>query len=136
MGMSLRCSIAYWLGSAATLLLLAATPMSALAQDAGADSEQASLAEVGAKLSDPTSNVWALFTEFDLTFNDGDVNTGNAEIGGNMLFQPIMPVPLYGEGKNQWKIITRPTIPIIFSNPVPTGAGVDKFVNELPSLKL
>jgi hypothetical protein len=95
--------------------------MSALAQDAGADSEHGSLADVGAKLSDPTSNVWALFTEFDLTFNDGDVNTGDPEIGGQMLFQPIMPIPLYGEGKNQWKFIARPTIPVIFSNPVPTG---------------
>ena len=127
MKMSLRRLIAYRLGGAATLLLLAATPMSALAQDAGADSEHGSLAEVGAKLSDPTSNVWALFTEFDLTFNDGDVNTGDPEIGGNMLFQPILPVPIFGEGKDQWKFLVRPTIPIIFSSPAPTGTGINRF---------
>jgi hypothetical protein len=81
--------------------------------------EHGSLAEVGHKLSDPTSNVWALFTEFDLSFNDGDVNTGDPKIGGDMNFQPILPIPLFGEGKDQWKIIARPSIPVIFSEPVP-----------------
>ncbi len=74
-------------------------------------------AAVGAKLSDPTSDVWALFTEFDLTFNDGDVNTGDPQVGFQMLFQPILPLPMFGK----WKLITRPTIPIIFSQPVPEG---------------
>ena len=80
-----------------------------------------SLAEVAAKLSDPSSNVWALFTEFDLSFSDGDVNTGDPRIGGDMVFQPIMPFPLYGEGKEQWKLITRPSMPVIFSAPIPKG---------------
>ena len=40
-----------------------------------------SLAEVGAKLSNPVSDVWALFTQFGLTFSDGDINTGDAQIG-------------------------------------------------------
>jgi len=124
MARSSRKSIAYRLGSVAILLLVAAAPA-----QADAESEHGSLADVGAKLSDPTSNVWALFTEFDLTFSDGDVNAGDPKVGGNMVFQPILPIPLYGEGKNQWKIITRPTIPIIFSNPVPT-AGFDHFDYE------
>ena len=81
------------------------------------------MAEIGHKLSDPTSNVWALFTEFDLSFSDGDVNTGNPKVGGDMNFQPVLPIPLYGEGKDQWKILARPSIPIIFSNPVPTGSN-------------
>ncbi len=38
------------------------------------DKEQGSLAEVGAKLSNPVSEVWALFTEFDVFFSDGDLN--------------------------------------------------------------
>ena len=45
------------------------------------DKEQGSLAEVGAKLSNPVSDVWALFTEFDLFFSDGDVNRGDSKIG-------------------------------------------------------
>jgi hypothetical protein len=81
--------------------------------------EHGSLADISRKLSDPTSNVWALFTEFDLSFSDGDVNTGDPKVGGDMNFQPILPIPLYGEGKDQWKIIARPSIPVIFSNPDP-----------------
>ena len=38
-----------------------------------------------------------------------------------MLFQPILPVPLHGSGANRWNLITRPTIPVLFSEPVPTG---------------
>ena len=38
-----------------------------------------------------------------------------------MVFQPILPFPLYGTGENQWKMITRPIIPIIFSAPNPIG---------------
>ena len=98
------------------------------ASGAHAFPEHGSLADVGAKLSDPSSNVWALFTEFDLTFYDGDVNAGDPEIGGNMTFQPILPVPLYGEAERQWKLLTRPTLPFIFSNPVPTN--FDTFDHE------
>jgi hypothetical protein len=79
------------------------------------------LAEIGAKLSDPVSDVWALFTEFDLYFSDGDVNQGASQVGGRMLFQPILPFPLYGNGNEEWKLITRPTVPLLFSQPVPTG---------------
>jgi hypothetical protein len=80
---------------------------------------------VGAKLSNPVSDVWALFTQFGLTFNDGDANTGDPEIGGNMLFQPILPVPVYGEGEEKWQLLVRPTIPIFFGNPV--SEGFDRF---------
>jgi hypothetical protein len=38
-----------------------------------------------------------------------------------MIFQPVLPVPLYGEGANRWNFITRPTIPVLFSEPIPTG---------------
>ncbi|HTZ41075.1 MAG TPA: hypothetical protein VMB77_13010 [Syntrophales bacterium] len=87
----------------------------------GADSGQANLDEVGAKLANPVSDIWALFTEFDLTFSDGDLNTGNSKIGGRMLIQPVLPIPLYGRGENEWRLITRPVLPVIFSQPVPTS---------------
>jgi hypothetical protein len=86
--------------------------------------QHGTLGEIGAKLSDPTSNVWAL--QFNIqgpTFYDGDANSGDPVLGANMIFQPILPVPLYGTGKNQWKMITRPIIPIIFSAPNPIGAN-------------
>lgn len=89
--------------------------------------EHGNLAEVGAKLSNPVSDVWALFTEFDLTFSNGDVNKGDAKVGGRMIFQPVLPFPLYVRGKDEWKLITRPIIPILFSEPVPKG--FDEFNN-------
>lgn len=39
---------------------------------AGGKVEQSDLAEIGAKLSNPVSDMWALFTEFDVEFFDGD----------------------------------------------------------------
>src|SRR5688572_5798512 len=35
---------------------------------------EADVSETGKKLSNPLSNVWALFTEFDFNFSDGNVN--------------------------------------------------------------
>jgi len=80
-----------------------------------------SLAEVGAKLSNPISDVWAHFTEFTMAFNDGDVNDGDPEIGGGVIYQPILPVPIYGKGKDEWRLIVRPTIPLLLGQPVPQG---------------
>ena len=119
-------------GSMLTLLIVVTLPLAATTARAHepdpmahgdlsgtSHADHGSLAEVSHKLSDPTSNVWALFTEFDLSFSDGNVNNGDPKIGGDMNFQPVLPIPLYGEGKDQWKIIARPSIPVIFSNPVP-----------------
>jgi hypothetical protein len=87
----------------------------------GEKESKATLAVIGAKLSNPVSDIWALFTEFDLYFNNGKVNQGNTQVGGRMIFQPIMPFPLYGAGENEWKLITRPNVPVPFSQPIPTG---------------
>ena len=95
---------------------------------AGEAPQESDVTEIGKKLSNPVSNVWALFTEFDLNFSNGDVNRGNSEVGGAMLFQPVLPFPLYGSGDNQWKLITRPVIPIVFSTPIPTG--LNQFAHE------
>jgi len=78
---------------------------------------------VSHKLSDPTSNVWALFTEFDLSFNNGNATGGNDVLGSLMNFQPILPVPIYGEGTDQWKVIVRPAVPIQFAAPRPDGGN-------------
>jgi len=109
------------------VIFVATLPVAASAHDAdapkapagGSQSEHGSLAEVGAKLSNPVSDVWALFTQFGLTWSDGDFNGGDPELGGNMIFQPILPVPLFGEGDNKWQILVRPAIPILFGNSVP-----------------
>ena len=90
-------------------------------EQASAQSEHGNLSEVGAKLANPVSDVWALFTELDLYFSDGDLNRGSSKVGGRMIFQPVLPFPLYGRGDNAWKLITRPIIPVLFSQPVPRG---------------
>ncbi len=110
-----------------------------LALDQGSSPTQGQsgdLQEINRKLSNPVSDVWALFTEFDLFFSGGNLNQGRDEVGGRMLFQPIMPIPLYGEGKDEWKLITRPTLPILFSQPVPTGFDQFTHLGGLGDLQL
>lgn len=93
------------------------------------DPDHGSLGDVGAKLANPLANLWAFSMSFDMPqFFDGDVNTGDPELGATLLFQPVMPIPLFGTGKDQWRLITRPVIPFIFSNPIPTG--FDEFDHE------
>jgi hypothetical protein len=84
-----------------------------------AASEHGSLSEVGAKLSNPVSEVWALFTQFSVTSSDGDANLGGEKLGGNMIFQPILPIPLFGKGANAWRLIIRPNVPLLIGSPVP-----------------
>jgi hypothetical protein len=84
-------------------------------------SQERSLAEINQELTNPVSNVWSMFTEFDLFFSDGTLKAGGAQLGGRMIFQPVLPFPLYGQGQDQWKLITRPTIPVPFSQSVPNG---------------
>jgi hypothetical protein len=93
-------------------------------------------AETGKKLSNPVSDVWALFTRFGVNFADGDVNSGHSRVGGSMLFQPILPVPLYGKGANRWNLITRPTLPVLFSQPIPTAPNTFDHTGGLGDLEL
>jgi hypothetical protein len=85
--------------------------------------EAGDVSETGRKLSNPLSDVWALFTEFDLNFSDGNVNSGRQRTGGRTIFQPILPIPLHGTGEKEWKVITRPTIPFFSSQPIPSGGN-------------
>jgi hypothetical protein len=80
-----------------------------------------SLSEVGAKLANPLGGVWAIFTENDLVYFNGDVNAGSALPGGRVTFEPILPIPLYGTDEKQWMFITRPVVPILLSQPVPVA---------------
>ena len=82
-----------------------------------------SLSQVSHKLSNPVSNVWALFTEFDLSFNNGNANQGDDKIGSLVNFQPVLPIPLYGEGDDEWKLLVRPAVPIEFASPRPDGVN-------------
>jgi hypothetical protein len=98
--------------------------------------EEQSLGEVSAKLSNPVSDLWAMFTEVDFVKYGGDLDTGGAKYGSRMIVQPIMPIPLYGEGKNQWKLITRPNIPVLFDQPVPVGVDDFDYIGGLGDIDL
>ena len=89
------------------------------------------LGQVGAKLSNPLANLWALSMSFNMPeFMDGDLNTGDPELGATLLFQPVMPIPLFGTGDDQWRLITRPIIPFLFSKPIPKDE-VDRAIHAL-----
>lgn len=91
------------------------------AAPAGGD-KQSSLSAVGHKLANPLGSLWTLTTDIQpLKSFDGNINQGNEEYGSGMVFNPILPFPLYGEGDDQWKLITRPVIPITFTQPIPDG---------------
>jgi len=91
--------------------------------------EHGSLGQIGAKLANPLGELWSLNFNFETPkFFDGVVNTGNPRIGADVIFQPVLPLPLYGEGAAEWRMITRPIIPIIFSQPIPKGP--DDFYNQ------
>jgi hypothetical protein len=56
-------------------------------------------------------------------FYDGDANTGDPEVGATLLFQPVLPIPLHGTGDDELRLVTRPIIPLIFSEPIPKGSN-------------
>ncbi|MBE9582759.1 MAG: hypothetical protein IMF18_14245, partial [Proteobacteria bacterium] len=101
----------------------------AQSKEAAGAPEHKDLGAVGAKLANPLSSLWSLSMNFEMPkFYDGDLNTGDSKVGANMVFQPVLPMPLYGEGAGEWRMITRPVVPIIFSQPVPRGS--DDFYNK------
>ena len=106
------------------------------AHHAPAASQKGSLAETGAKLSNPVSDVWALFTEFDLSFNNGNANKGDDKIGGLMNFQPILPIPIYGTGEDRWQVLVRPAVPIQFAAPRPDPVNNTNYDSGIADLLL
>ena len=75
-----------YLGAASLLAFVSFEPVTG-AQEPRAASES-DLAETARRLSNPLSDVWALFARFDLDFADGEVNLGDPKIGSKMIFQP------------------------------------------------
>ena len=62
------------------------------AQDARQQSEPSgtehgTLGELGAKLANPLSDVWALFTEFDWNFKKGDITDSSYKVS---IWRPIL----------------------------------------------
>jgi hypothetical protein len=102
--------------------LLCGVMMVLVASTASFASQESDLAKTGAELANPLGNLWALSMSFGAPqFYNGDIVPHAPEIGGNLLFQPVMPIPIYGTGESQLRLITRPIIPVSFSSPIPKG---------------
>jgi hypothetical protein len=123
-----------YLFAASLLALVSFAPGAGGQQPAAAPGSD--LAEAGRKLSNPLSDVWALFSRFTVDFADGNATSTNQKVGGAMLFQPILPLPLYGSGEHKWNLITRPTIPVLFSEPIPTGPSTFEHKGGLGDIEL
>lgn len=78
-----------------------------------------SLDKVSQKLSDPTSNIWALFTAFNFSSYGGSDSVGE-QYGGSIILEPIMPLPL----TDDYQLLLRPNIGLV-SAPIPTGSYND-----------
>jgi hypothetical protein len=115
--------------SLALIAAVALMPRDATAQskEEASASGKEDLGAVGAKLANPLGSLWSLVMNFEApTFYDGNVGTGDPEVGASMIFQSVILIPLYGTGKAQWRLITRPVIPLIFSQPSPEGLSFDR----------
>jgi len=99
---------------------------SAQSASTATDASQISTKELSQQSANPVGKFAYVFTQFAATFNDGDLNTGDDHIAGNITFQPIIPIPLYGSGLDEWRIVTRPTINLSIEQPIPDG-GIDNF---------
>jgi len=96
---------------------------------AGKTSEPGNMGSVGAKLANPLSELWSMSMNFELMKTyDGDINKGDPRYGSDLILQPVMAIPLSGEGESEFRLITRPIIPVIFSQPVPRG--FDNYYNK------
>ncbi len=89
------------------------------AGEGGADPGAASMKELSQQTANPVGKFAFIFTQFAMTFSDGDENNGDAKIAGQITFQPIIPIPLLGEDETEWRIVTRPTINLFLQQPIP-----------------
>jgi hypothetical protein len=122
-GLGILCILLGGLGILVAPLAYAQHPAEE-SHETGAPPHTHSLATIGAKLNDPTSDLWALQFEFDMNVTRGRLSENDYKYGGGMEFQPVMPF----EWSDNWKLLTRPVIPIVFSTDVPSPSatgGID-----------
>ena len=123
----------------ALLVAMPLAPLVASAEEATAASSEvhADLGETGAKLANPLSDLWSLTFDINiLKTYDGNFNNGDPKVGSGVVFQPVMPFSLYGRGDAEWRLITRPIIPIVFSQPVPTGLDEFDHISGIGDIQL
>jgi hypothetical protein len=72
--------------------------------------DEMDLGELSKQTSNPVGSLWQLVMQNDYTLFDGDITDDERQINV-FKFQPIMPFRLTDE----WKLITRPVIPVVSS---------------------
>jgi hypothetical protein len=99
------------------LQLAAAEPGKTPAARAGAPAPGAEgdLGETALQMSNPVGSLWQLVFQNDLTMNED--SHGRKRWSDSLKFQPVMPFLL----TQQWKLITRPVIPINLQSEVNGG---------------
>jgi hypothetical protein len=100
---------------------------SALAQDKAKAAPKAQsggdMGAVGHKLANPLANLWSLSMNFETPKAfDGDVNTGDPKYGADMIFQPVMPIPLHGTGDAQCGLSRGPSFRSFSASPSRKGS--------------
>jgi hypothetical protein len=118
------------------VLLFAWAHSSAFGQQPKPKADAPSAGEIGHKLANPLSDTWAIFGQNDLLLFNGDLALNDMKTGVRMIFQPIIPLPLYGEGDNRWMLVSRPQIPIFWDLPVPRFIGDFRDVSFLGDLRV
>lgn len=106
--------------SLVTVVLLCAGP-TAFAEEPG----QQDLGQVSAKILNPVSDIWSLPFQNKFTWNDGDITDGSRK-QNVFVFQPVTPVPL----TEDWNLINRPVIPIVYAEIPEAGPGGTTFDSE------
>ncbi|WP_406610093.1 hypothetical protein [Agarivorans sp. JK6] len=85
--------------------------------------------ELALKLSNPTSPVMTIGNNIDYIAFDGDLDSASSQSAIRYSFQTVFPFKL-PDGKGS--VFFRPTIPVIFNDPVPGASGsYDKVGTEL-----
>jgi hypothetical protein len=124
-----------WILSAA--LLFAWARASAIGQQpAVAAGGGPSAAQIGHALANPLSDTWAIFGQNDVVLSRGDLSLNRNKTSGRMIFQPIIPLPLYGDTSSRWMLATRPQLPLLFSQPVPRGLNDFSRLSGLGDMRL
>jgi hypothetical protein len=78
-----------------------------------------STSDVAAELADPNTALGTINLYLDTVSATGDLAGADGQHGTNLIVQPILPFPV-GDHMN---LIVRPTVPIVFSQPVPLEGG-------------